>query len=74
MIAHMLGRHRSTISRELRRNGAKVGYRAEVAQTRYAQRRMACRPKSKLAYEPLRDYVMDMIALKDFSPELVAGR
>jgi len=73
-IAHTLGRHRTTISRELRRNGAKIGYRAEVAQTRYAQRRMACRPNSKLAYEPLRDYVIDTIALKDFSPELVAGR
>jgi transposase len=65
-IARRLGRHPSTVSRELRRNAATRGgqlhYRASVAQW-HAERR-ARRPKTaKLAANPaLRDYVQERLA------------
>lgn len=74
-IARELGRHRTSVSRELRRNSGASEYRAEKAQQRYGERRKACRPKSKLGVDcPLRDYVADKIALEKWTPELVAGR
>jgi transposase, IS30 family len=76
-IARRLGRHPSTISRELRRNlpkrrGERV-YRATLAQARAEQR--ARRPKiSKLVAHPrLREVVQAMLE-KHMSPEQIAGR
>ena len=65
-IARRLGRHPSTISRELRRNaatrGGKLKYRASVAQ--WKAELMARRPKTVklVADERLRDYVQDRLA------------
>ena len=65
-IARRLGRHPSTISRELRRNAAtrcgRLDYRASVAQ--WHADRAAGRPKvSKLAADDrLREYVQDRLA------------
>jgi IS30 family transposase len=65
-IGRRIGRHPSTISRELRRNastrGNDVTYRATTAQW-HAERR-ACRPKvAKLVInDRLRDYVQDRLA------------
>jgi IS30 family transposase len=65
-IARRLGRHPSTISRELRRNaatrGGRLDYRASVAQ--WHADRAARRPKvSKLAaHDRLREYVQDRLA------------
>ena len=73
-IARILGRHPSTISREVQRNGSRTGYVAQKAQGRYQGRRKACRPKAKLEHPPLREYVAEKIAEEDWSPELVAGR
>jgi len=73
-IARLLGRHPSTVSREVRRNGSPSGYRAERAQKRCRARRKPCRPKAKLEHAPLREYVAEKIAEADWSPELVAGR
>lgn len=72
-IGKEIGRHRTTISRELRRNGPKR-YTAEVAQVRYQKRRKACRPQGRLAYAGLREYVTEKIAEKGWTPQLVAGR
>lgn len=72
-IAEQLGCHRTTVSRELRRNRTSTGYCAQAAQERYRQRRTRCRPLGRLAHEPLREYVGERIALDRWSPELVAG-
>lgn len=74
-IADELGFHRTSVLRELKRNGARKGYDAQKAQERYAERRRACRPRAKLAGDsPLRDYVADKIAMQQWTPELVANR
>ena len=69
-----LKRHRTTIGRELRRNGTRGQYCAQTAQECYHKRRMPCRPKGRLAHAPLREAVVDKIALEGLTPELAAGR
>ena len=65
-IARRLGRHPSTISRELRRNaatrGSRLDYRASIAQ--WKAELMARRPKTAklVANERLREYVQDRLA------------
>lgn len=73
-IGKRIGRHRTSVSRELRRNKSQDGYDAATAQRSYEQRRQACRPRGKLTYSPLVDYVSEKIAAEGWSPELVAGR
>ena len=74
-IADEVGFHRTSVLRELRRNGDGQGYEGKNAQERYVKRRKACRKAAKLASDsPLRDYVADKIALEKWTPELVAGR
>lgn len=71
-IAGSLGRPRSTVSRELRRNGGEGGYDAPSAQRHYQQgRRRGCR---KLAPgTPLWEPVV-MGLLRGHSPGQIAGR
>ena len=72
-IAAALGRSPSTISRELRRNPVPSGYEAARAQRRYLQRREECRPRKKLQYRPLWDYVFEKLP-QGWTPQTVAGR
>ena len=72
-IADSLGRDKSSISRELRRNGTQKGYDAERAQKQYRQRREPCRPGKKLEYMPLWKYMLDKIG-QGWTPEEMAGR
>ncbi len=72
-IADILGRHKSCISRELRRNNTNKGYDAERAQHQYEQRRIPCRPTKRLDYQPLWKYMIDKIT-NGWTPEQVAGR
>ena len=46
-IAKELGRDKSTISRELKRNSTSGEYLPVSAQRNYVKRRKACRPKKK---------------------------
>ena len=71
-IARRLGRPPSTISREVRRHGGRLDYRAEAAEAGALER--GCRPKRcKLACQPrLRAAVARKLCLK-WSPEQIAG-
>lgn len=69
--ARRLGRHRSTISREIRRNGGRHAYRASRADTRATTER--ARPKTRLltANPALRAHVAARLEAKD-SPMTIA--
>lgn len=73
-IAKHLGRSKSTISRELRRNADRGGrYGAVTAQLRYIERRKPCRPAKKINSPELREKVEK--ALKEtWSPEQISAR
>lgn len=73
-IALYLGRDKSVISRELRRNcDLRSGeYRADLAQRKY-EKRHEQKPRYLRFTEPVRAYVEEQLA-RDYSPEQIAGR
>lgn len=72
-LAEELGRHRSTIYREIRRNGSgMLGYLPDLAARRTRRRRRHGRSKILLDAD-LRVYVEDAL-LRGWSPEQIAGR
>ena len=73
-LALKLKRHRSTIFRELKRNGhiSREGYCGHPAQMDYRERRLKCRPKLKIQ-GPLKLYVDARLKLQ-WSPEQIIGR
>lgn len=73
-IAEQLNRPLCTICRELDRSSTATGYRAQRAQQRYEERRMACRPQRKMDHAPLRAYVIGAICEQGWTPEQIAGR
>jgi IS30 family transposase len=72
-IAATLGRDRSTIYRELRRNAGGRGYRPQQAQRKAQQRRLACRREAKMNDPELKKYVTCWLK-KKWSPDQIAGR
>lgn len=68
-IAKILGRHHSTIARELSRNKSKGFYHAETAQSLYAKRRMSNFPKGKFS-DAIARIISDKISEK-WSPEQI---
>lgn len=72
-IASELGRHKSTISRELRRNAVQGRYSPIQAHTLYQERRQVCRRKPILANEELRNLVINRLE-RSWSPEQIIGR
>lgn len=72
-IADTLGRHRSTIYRELGRNTGGRGYRPQQAQRLADERREACRQPTKMSNPELKKYVIEKLK-KKWSPEQIAGR
>jgi transposase, IS30 family len=72
-IAERLGRNKSTISRELRRNRSRNGYWASAAQ-RKAERRRSERPWTpKMRRPEVRRYVTERLRWR-WSPDQIAGR
>ncbi|MGH8672025.1 MAG: IS30 family transposase [Burkholderiales bacterium] len=75
-IGRRLGRHHSTISREVLRNGPKFPgwvYRDDMALERAVERRGRARHHRKYDHPPLVTYVERKLAA-DWSPEEISGR
>ncbi|WP_455126937.1 helix-turn-helix domain-containing protein [Pseudoramibacter alactolyticus] len=60
-IAKTIHRDKSTISREIPRNGCDGLYSPGAAHTQYLERRTACRPKLKLSDPERFEYVRDKL-------------
>ena len=73
-IAQEIGRSVSTVSRELRRNGTKRGYRPSQAQERYEKRRERCRRKNVLKEGWVRETVVRLLTEQQWSPEEISQR
>ena len=74
-IAVLLGRHKSTISRELRRNvsACRDYYSDESAQMHADWRRKQASRRYRLKNKRIRDYVIAKLKAR-WSPEIIAGR
>jgi IS30 family transposase len=74
-IGRRLGRHHSTISREVARNGPTCGnvYWHRAAQEKALARRRIPRHWRRQRHGPLRDYVTRHLR-QDWPPEAIAGR
>jgi transposase, IS30 family len=72
-IAELMGRDRSTIHRELRRNARQGVYRPDEAQRLADKRRRASRRPRKLEDDDARAYVRERLE-KRWSPDQIAGR
>ena len=68
-IAAALGRDKSTISRELRRNTVNGKYLPITAQQQYARRRKACKPHKRLENAELFALVKNLFLVHHWSPE-----
>lgn len=72
-IAELMGRHPSTIGRELKRNTGRRGYRPQQAQRLAEARRQASRRPAKLEDPPVCDDVEQKL-MQLWSPDQIAGR
>jgi len=72
-IALRIGRHKGTISRELKRNSTHEFYIPLLAQEKAQQRRTNAKQPWKMKHQPLRNHVQKKLQQK-WSPELIAGR
>lgn len=62
-LARRIGRHRTTIAREVARNGGRDRYRPAVAERRAEQARRRCRPRLLEAPGPVRERVIAELKL-----------
>jgi transposase, IS30 family len=72
-IAQLMGRHRSTIHRELNRNTGRRGYRPKQAQHLAEERRLASRRPHKMNDPDVHQYVQQNLE-QYWSPDQIAGR
>lgn len=73
-MARAIGRSKSTVSREIKRNSCERLDRASTAQRRYAERRKACRRRRVLDDERMFSLVRDKFLEEQWSPEQIEGR
>ena len=71
-IAKFMGRDRSTVYRELKRNTGQRGYRPKQAQRFAEERRLMCRRPHKMDDSDVHIYVKDKLE-KCWSPDQIAG-
>jgi IS30 family transposase len=71
-IAKAIGRHYTTVTRELKRNSAENGYTSQEAQLLYQDRRSQCKPKGK--YTPSLGTLIEEKLCATWSPEQIVGR
>jgi IS30 family transposase len=73
-IAEALGKHKSSIGRELKRNcdNRNKEYKCDLAQRKYSQRQ-AEKPKKQYFTDEIKRYVLDGLA-QYYSPEQIVGR
>ena len=72
-IAKLLGRHHSTIAREINRNGGSANYRAIAAQERYESFKVRPKERKLVASSRLHDAVNEGLEQK-WSPEQISAR
>lgn len=72
-IGRAMGRHRSTIGRELQRNTGQRGYRPHQAQRLANERRVKCRRPHKMMDSEVHRYVKERLN-HYWSPDQIAGR
>lgn len=72
-IANKLGKHVSTISREIARNTGRRGYRINQADTRACERRSHVSSKPKKLTDELKSEINSKL-LEDWSPDQISGR
>lgn len=74
VIAKDIGYSKSTVSREISRNGGWYDYSAVDAQKHYVERRKACRRPRILAQLDIQSRVVEYITNEHWSPEQIAAR
>jgi len=72
-IAKLLGRHHSTIAREIHRNGGATDYRSVPAQERYESFKVRPKEHKLVASSRLHDAVNEGLEQK-WSPEQISAR
>ena len=74
MIAEVLKRNPSTISRELARNTEKESYSPTIAQSKYTKRKSNCGRKLLLENTQLKTLIKKQFLNEQWSPEQIAAR
>jgi transposase, IS30 family len=72
-IATLIGLHKSTISREMRRNRGGRGYRPKQAETQAGTRKQRQARAAATRIEPATWLQVEALLLKDWSPEQISG-
>jgi IS30 family transposase len=73
-IGERIGRHRSTVWREIRANGGREAYRPHRAQQRGDDAARRCRDSWTVTRPWLWDEVQDLLRTKQWSPEQISAR